>query len=55
VVNLASRIEQLNKEYGTQILASEDVWKTLDRPDERPLAEVTVKGRDTSVKIYALA
>ncbi|NBU99411.1 MAG: adenylate/guanylate cyclase domain-containing protein, partial [Spirochaetia bacterium] len=31
VVNLASRIEQLNKKYATQILVSEDVWNLYDK------------------------
>jgi len=29
VVNLASRIEQLNKEFNTQLLISETVWNTV--------------------------
>ncbi|MCE9598647.1 MAG: adenylate/guanylate cyclase domain-containing protein [Spirochaetia bacterium] len=54
VVNLASRIEQLNKEYGTEILASEDVWQGLVNPKGAALGEVSVRGRETPVKIYRL-
>lgn len=55
VVNLASRIEQLNKEYGTEILVSEDVWKALHNPEGAALGEVSVRGREVPVKIYRLA
>lgn len=55
VVNLASRIEQLNKEFGSKILVSEDVWKELKDHKGEELGTVTVKGRDEAVRIFKLA
>ncbi len=55
VVNLASRIEQLNKTYSSQLLVSEDVWNTLSGYSGEALGEVSVKGREKPVKIYKLA
>jgi len=55
VVNLASRIEQLNKEYASQLLVSEDVWKALEKPVGEQLGTISVRGRDEPVKIYRLA
>lgn len=52
-VNLGSRIESLNKQYGTRILISEGTRRQLKkRYDIRPLGEVTVKGRSQSVSIF---
>ncbi|HMZ58266.1 MAG TPA: adenylate/guanylate cyclase domain-containing protein, partial [Leptospiraceae bacterium] len=53
-VNLASRIEQLNKQYGSEILFSEDVWMDLKHKEGSDLGEITVKGRTQPVKIYKL-
>ena len=55
VVNLASRIEQLNKKFGTSVLFSEDVKFDL-KQDVQPefLEETMVKGREAPVKIYKL-
>jgi adenylate cyclase len=55
VVNLASRIEQLNKDFGSKILVSEDVWKELKDHKGQELGTVTVKGRDEAVRIFKLA
>lgn len=54
VVNLASRIEQLNKKYGTQILVSEDVWNAYDKKKGEFLDEVEIRGREEKVKIFKL-
>jgi adenylate cyclase len=54
VVNLASRIEQLTKQYGEQILISEDVLLKATSFDYREIDTVRVKGRITPVKIYGL-
>ena len=54
VVNLASRIEQLNKKYGTQILVSEDVWNAYDKNKGEFLDEVEIRGREEKVKIFKL-
>lgn len=55
-VNLASRLEGLNKEYGTHVLVSEDTRAGLgDDYDLRPLDEVRVKGKERSVRIHELS
>jgi adenylate cyclase len=52
-VNLGSRLESLNKEYGTRIIISEGTRALLTRSIEtRPLGEVTVKGRSQAVQIF---
>ena len=52
-VNLGSRLESLNKQYGTRIIISEATRARLKkRYDLRPLGEVTVKGRLQPVSIY---
>jgi adenylate cyclase len=54
-VNLASRIEALNKPLGTDILISEDTWKLVKRQfitEEMP--PVTVKGKAQPVRIFAV-
>lgn len=53
-VILASRIEQLNKKYNTQLLLSEEVLKELS-PDEIFVdegEEQLVKGRTSPIRIY---
>jgi adenylate cyclase len=52
-VNLGSRIESLNKEYGTRILISQATRDRLTRPvTTRKVGEVTVKGRREPVVIW---
>ena len=57
VVNLASRIEQLNKEFNTQLLISEAVWNAVqDKWQEAAsLGRVHIRGREEAVEIFALA
>lgn len=52
VVNLASRIEKLNKEYQSQILISEDAYTQLEEKRGTLLGEVTVMGRHHPIKVY---
>jgi adenylate cyclase len=54
-VNLASRVEQLTKQYRAVLLVTDPVWQVVkaDYPG-RPLDPVTVKGREEPVAIYAL-
>jgi len=54
-VNLGSRLESLNKEYGTRIIMS-DATRTRLRHAyaTRPLGEVTVKGKTRAVAIHAI-
>jgi adenylate cyclase len=54
-VNLASRIESLNKPMGTDILMSENTWELIGEyfiTEEMP--SVTVKGKEKPVRIFAV-
>lgn len=54
-VNIASRIEGMNKVYGTQILASESVVEKAERYFLfRLVDKVALKGKQHSLKIYEL-
>jgi adenylate cyclase len=57
VVILASRIEQLNKDYGSQLLVSAEVLREVGDGDHgaESLGMVQVKGRDEPIEIYRLA
>ena len=57
VVILASRIEQLNKVYGSQLLASAEVLRdAAEAPAaSASLGPVKVRGRDEPIEIYRLA
>lgn len=55
VVNLAARIEKLNKQHDSQLLVSDSVAATLDETDLHAIGEVTVPGRDAPVKLVRLA
>jgi len=54
-VNIAARLEQLNKEYGTYILLGEGTaTKAGSGFSFSVLGEVTVKGRVSSTKVYTI-
>ncbi len=55
-VNLASRLEGLNKEYGTRILLSEFAYRSARAPDFvfREVDVIRVKGKEQPVTIYEL-
>ncbi len=53
-VNLASRLEGLNKTYGTHILVSSHTASKLMGFTVREVGEVLVKGKTTPVKVYEL-
>jgi adenylate cyclase len=54
-VNLASRLEGINKEYHTQIVISEATYEEVaDRFVCRELDKIRVKGKNQPVKIYEL-
>jgi adenylate cyclase len=57
VVNVASRIEALNKQFGSHLLVSGEVRGFLDStaPPAKPRGPVTVKGRSAPVEVYQLA
>jgi adenylate cyclase len=55
-VNLASRIQSLNKEFGSDILVSGETRRLLDdRFDLEQLPAVRVKGKSVEVEVYRLA
>ena len=54
-VNLASRLEGVNNDYGTRICISQAVYREVgERLCLRPIDEVNVKGRRARLQIYEL-
>jgi adenylate cyclase len=54
-VNIAARLEKLNREYDTRILISESTLeKIADRFTTRLVASAQMKGRTQTVKVYEL-
>jgi adenylate cyclase len=54
-VNLGSRLESLNKQYGTRIIISDVTRQRLSRPYVlKPLGDVIVKGKTQPVAIFEL-
>ena len=56
-VNLASRIESLTKIYGVEILISETIYRSIERPENYPirrLDKVKVKGRHEPITVYEI-
>ncbi|MFO1525132.1 MAG: adenylate/guanylate cyclase domain-containing protein [Turneriella sp.] len=54
-VNLASRLEAINKYYGTDIIIGENTYAAVkDRFCFRPIDVVAVKGKTRGVRIYQL-
>lgn len=54
-VNVASRLEDLNKQYGTSILISEETYRTLNAPERfaiRWIDCIKVKGKTQSVNLF---
>lgn len=55
-VNVASRVEQLNKQFNSQLLITEDVHREIGGDAAATcLGEVPVKGKNLPVKVYRLA
>lgn len=54
-VNLGSRLESLNKQYGTRIIISESTRTLLTKPYQfKPLGDVVVKGKSQAVAIFQI-
>ncbi|MEW6441416.1 MAG: adenylate/guanylate cyclase domain-containing protein [bacterium] len=54
-VNLASRLEGANKDFGTSILISRSVYdRAASALQARPLGKITVKGKTTEVEVFEL-
>ena len=57
-VNIASRLEGLNKRFNTGILISEDVHKRLDNPGQfniKKIGLVRIRGKEKPVRILEIA
>jgi len=56
VVNVASRLETLNKDFGSQLLVTERVWEACAKQVPAVAKDpLTVRGRAEPVQIYQLA
>jgi adenylate cyclase len=57
VVNVASRIEALNKQFNSSVLASEEVWNRSGRSDIGALfrESIPIRGRAQPIRIWQLA
>jgi adenylate cyclase len=57
VVNLAARIEKLNKRFDSQLLISEIVWRAVSSDQRKavPMGQVEVRGREQAIQIYQVA
>lgn len=55
-VNLTARLEQLNKDYGTRIIISENTRALVKQGEYqfRALGDVSVRGRQKPVRIYTI-
>jgi adenylate cyclase len=54
VVNTSSRLEGLNKEYGTMIILGEPTYKEISGYVCRELDLIKVKGKNIPIRIYEL-
>ena len=57
VVNVASRLEQANKNFETEICMSQEVHTALTKDlieSSRFAGEITLQGRDTSSKVFTI-
>jgi adenylate cyclase len=54
-VNIAARLEQLNKKYGTYLLAAESTVRAAGGEFAfRAVDEITVRGRESATRVYTL-
>ncbi len=54
-VNVAARLEQLNKDYGTHVLISDTTASLLTEPfPTEPIGNVTIRGKSTPIAIHKL-
>lgn len=54
-VNLAARLEALNKEYGSRLMLSESTAALVDRSQLVQIGETTVRGQSSSTRLYSIA
>jgi len=57
VVNLASRIEQLNKSFGSHLLISKAVKEEIneDIKESESMGYIQVKGRESTIQVFKVA
>ncbi|MCL2380873.1 MAG: HAMP domain-containing protein [Treponema sp.] len=54
-VNIASRLEELNKTFGTDILISEDTWKLIgDKFITEEMPVTAVRGKEEPMRVFAV-
>ncbi|PRP82660.1 hypothetical protein PROFUN_09771 [Planoprotostelium fungivorum] len=55
-VNLASRVENINKYYGTSILITESTWQKIDHEifSSRKISTVKVEGKNIETSLYEI-
>ena len=56
-VNVASRLEQANKEFDTEIAFSHEIYTALEErlfEKSKLSGEITLKGRINSTKVYSI-
>jgi len=53
-VNLAARLESLNKEFSTRLIVSDNTQKLTSSFEFKELGETTVRGQSLAVKLYTL-
>ncbi|MCL6416434.1 adenylate/guanylate cyclase domain-containing protein [Aestuariirhabdus sp. Z084] len=53
-VNLASRLEALNKEYGTRLMLSESSVQQIPDQRFRELGKISIRGKSQAVRVYTL-
>ena len=56
-VNVASRLEQRNKEFSTDILFSHEIYTSLTKDlhdNAKYQSEINLKGRDTKTRTYSI-
>lgn len=54
-VNIASRLEGMNKQFGTTCLITESTLQALhDCPPTQDMGEIAIRGRRQSLRVYAL-
>jgi class 3 adenylate cyclase len=53
-VNVAARLEQMNKEYGTSILLAEATVELVEGIEFERIGSVPIRGRETEVEVFTL-
>ena len=53
-VNLAARLEALNKEHGSRLLVSESTAKQIEASELIQVGETTVRGQTRSIQLFSL-